>query len=132
MCCSSYTDVVGLTFTDSACWEKNENVSDEGVLAHVLTKGGFDGPALVKMANAPEIKEKLRANTAEAKELGICGVPTYRVLRQYGTDEWRHVGGLVWGQDETNVVEDLVAGWDPETYDGVAEPRKGEKVNVRL
>jgi 2-hydroxychromene-2-carboxylate isomerase len=121
-----------LATIDSACWEKNENVSNEGVLAEVLSKGGFDGPALIKKANAPEIKTKLRANTAEAKELGICGVPTYRVLRQYGTDEWKPVGGLVWGQDETNVVEDLIAGWDPETSHAIAEVRKGETVNARL
>ncbi|KAH7402377.1 thioredoxin-like protein [Phaeosphaeria sp. MPI-PUGE-AT-0046c] len=123
-------ETMGLLY--SACWEKNENVSDESVLADVLTKGGYDGPALVKMANAPEIKAKLRANTAEAKEMGICGVPTYRVLRQHGTDEWKPLGGLIWGQDETNVVEDLIAGWVPETSDAVAEPRKGEKVSARL
>lgn len=121
-----------LTALDSACWEKNENVSDEGVLAAVLTKGGFDGPALIKKANASEIKAALRANTAEAKELGICGVPTYRVLRQDGTREWKPIGGLVWGQDETNVVEDLVAGWNPEASAAIAEVRKGEKLNARL
>lgn len=121
-----------MTTIDSACWETNENVSDEGVLADVLTNGGYDGPALIKRANAPEIKAKLRANTAEAKEMGICGVPTYRVLRQHGKGEWKPVGGLVWGQDETNVVEDLIAGWDPETSGAVAEVRKGEPVNARL
>jgi 2-hydroxychromene-2-carboxylate isomerase len=94
------------------------------VLADVLTKGGYDGPALIKKANSPEIKAKLREYTAEAKEMGICGVPTYRVLREDGNGAWKSVGGLVWGQDETNVVEDLIAGWDPETSDAVAEPRK--------
>jgi predicted DsbA family dithiol-disulfide isomerase len=122
-----------LTTIDSACWEKNENVSDESVLADVLTKGGFDGAELVKKANAPEIKAKLRELTGEAKELGICGVPTYRVFREDGDDGWKNVGGLVWGQDETNVVEDLIAGWDPENSDNVAEPRKGmEKASAKL
>jgi 2-hydroxychromene-2-carboxylate isomerase len=110
---------------DSACWEKNENVSDEGALAEVLTKGGFDGAELVRKANAPEAKAKLRQLTAEAKELGICGVPTYRVLREDSAGVWKPVGGLIWGQDETNVVEDLIAGWDPENSDDVAEPRRG-------
>jgi 2-hydroxychromene-2-carboxylate isomerase len=102
-------------------------VSDEGVLADVLTKGGFDGAELVRKANAPEAKAKLRELTAEAKELGICGVPTYRVLREDGVGSWKPVGGLIWGQDETNVVEDLIAGWDPENSDDVAEPRKGSQ-----
>jgi len=110
--------------TVSACWEHNANVSDESVLANVLTKGGFNGVELIEKANAPAIKTRLRELTAEAKELGICGVPTYRVLRQNSADDWELVGGLVWGQDETNVVEDLIAGWDPERSDAVAEVKK--------
>ena len=47
--------------------------------------------------------------------MGLCGVPTYRVLRQGDKGEWEAVGGLVWGQDEINVVEDLIAGWNPES-----------------
>lgn len=30
----------------------------------------------------------------------------------------------MWGQDETNVVEDLIAGWDPEVSSELAEPQK--------
>jgi 2-hydroxychromene-2-carboxylate isomerase len=118
---------------DSACWEKNLNVSDEGVLAEVLSTAGYNGKELITKANAPEIKSKLRKLTAEAKEIGICGVPTYRVFKEDGQNNWKNVGGLVWGQDETNVVEDLIAGWDPERSDVLAEPRKGEqKVTARL
>jgi len=121
--------------TVSACWERNANVSDESVFADVLEKGGFNGSELIAKANAPAIKTRLRELTAEAKELGICGVPTYRVLRKDGAGEWIPVGGLVWGQDETNVVEDLIAGWDPESSDAVAEVRKsgdGGKAVARL
>jgi hypothetical protein len=25
---------------------------------------------------------------------------------------WKVNGGITWGQDETNVVKDLIAGWD--------------------
>jgi 2-hydroxychromene-2-carboxylate isomerase len=125
-----------LILVDSACWEHNANVSDEAVLADVLTKGGYNGPELVAKANAPATKAKLRELTAEAKDLGICGVPTYRVLREDSTGLWKPVGGLVWGQDETNVVEDLIAGWDPEISNAIAEPRKAEvdatKIAARL
>jgi 2-hydroxychromene-2-carboxylate isomerase len=106
-------------------------VSDEFVLSDVLTRGGFDGHALVKAANTPEFKQKLRENTTRAKELGICGVPTYRVLRQDGVGEWKNVGGLVWGQDETNVVEDLIAGWHPESGE-VADETHGLTTGARL
>lgn len=108
----------------SACWENNENVSDEAVLRNVLNKAGHDGAALIAKANEPIVKMQLRELTAEAKEKGICGVPSYRVLRQDAQGAWNLVGGIVWGQDEINVVEDLIAGWDPRASAEVAEPRK--------
>jgi len=126
---------VDLMMIDSACWEHNANVSDDSVLQDVLTKGGYNGTDLIVKANAPAVKAKLRELTAEAKSLGICGVPTYRVLRNDGTGGWKSVGGLVWGQDETNVVEDLIAGWDPESSNAIAEVIWGEnrgKIGARL
>jgi 2-hydroxychromene-2-carboxylate isomerase len=91
-----------------------------------MYEAGYNGADLITRANAPAIKAKLRALTAEAKDLGLCGVPTYRVLRQQqGGGEFKPVGGLVWGQDEINVVEDLIAGWVPENSQGqVAEVGK--------
>lgn len=110
---------------DSACWEQNKHVADESVLQSVLDEAGFNGADLITRANSPTIKEKLRALTAEAKELGLCGAPTYRVLRRQQNGEFKPVGGLVWGQDEINVVEDLIAGWSPEASNGqIAEVGK--------
>ena len=107
-----------------ACWEQNANVSDEAVLSGVLDKAGYNGDELIAKANSSEVKAKLRAATAEAKTLGICGVPTYRILRQSHKGDWAHDGNIVWGQDETNVVQDLIAGWDAEASNELAEPRK--------
>lgn len=104
-----------------ACWIQNANVSDDAVLAEVLDKGGYNGAQLIKRANSPEAKKELRALTAEAKALGICGVPTYRVFLRTPTGGWENRGGIVWGQDETNVVEDLLAGWDCDTAKDQAE-----------
>ena len=56
-----------------------------------------------------------RARTKEAKDIGICGVPSYRVYRRkerQGDAEWKLFGDIVWGQDELAVVEDLIAGSD--------------------
>lgn len=120
---------------DSACWEDNANVSDESVLSEVLDKAGYNGADLIAKANAPDTKAKLRALTAEAKEKGICGVPTYRVLKRSAEEEWNLAGGLVWGQDEINVVEDLIAGWDPVSADNLAKPRNTmfeEKTSAKL
>lgn len=103
-------------------------MSDDTVLRTVLDQGGFNGADLITRANEPAVKAKLRTATAEAKELGLCGVPTYRVLRQTSDEEWKSVGVLVWGQDEINVVEDLIAGWDPETSEEEAKVARKEKV----
>ncbi|KAF1979552.1 thioredoxin-like protein [Bimuria novae-zelandiae CBS 107.79] len=110
-----------------ACWEQNADVANDSILEEVLNKGGFDGPRLLKKSNASEIKQKLRDLTAEAKKLGLCGAPTYRVLRKSGDGSWEHAGGLVWGQDELNVVEDLITGWDADDTTTLAEPRKKAK-----
>jgi len=97
---------------DRACWEQNKNMANEAVLAQVLDAAGYDGASLIAKANQQDAKNRLRESTAEAKALGICGVPSYRVLRKSPSGEWVHVGGIVWGQDEMNVVEDLIAGWE--------------------
>lgn len=90
------------------------------MLLHILNEPGYNGAELIKKASAPAIKDKLRALTAEAKEAGICGVPTYRVFRQSDSGSWEPRGGVVWGQDEINVVEDLIAGWDDTSSQQVA------------
>ncbi|KIX97596.1 uncharacterized protein Z520_06374 [Fonsecaea multimorphosa CBS 102226] len=96
-----------------ACWERDINVSDDKVLASYLATAGCDAAALLKKASSPQVKDILRNNTQEAVEAGICGVPSYRVFEK--TDQgWVAdgvEGGVIWGQDELIVVEDLVAGW---------------------
>jgi len=51
-------------------------------------------------------------------------VPSYRVFRKDAAGNETPVGGIVWGQDETNVVEDLIAGWDGESSSVLAETGK--------
>ncbi|KAF2008691.1 thioredoxin-like protein [Aaosphaeria arxii CBS 175.79] len=109
-----------------ACWEQNANVADDSVLKEVLDNAGFDGGLLIETANTPAIKNKLRELTAEAKANGICGVPTYRVFRESSGGKWDIVGSEVWGQDEINVVEDMIAGWSPTSSTVLAKPRKAD------
>lgn len=87
----------------------------------MLDKGGYNGAELLRKANSPKVKQELRVLTAEAKALGLCGVPTYRVFLQTPNGAWENRGGIVWGQDETNVVEDLLAGWDVDASTSRAE-----------
>jgi 2-hydroxychromene-2-carboxylate isomerase len=109
----SWTFVNAADFADRACWEQNINVSDEMVLARLLDEAGYDSKSLLQRASADHIKDGLRTITNEAFHLGICGVPTYRLFEK-ADGEWKLCGlegGLIWGQDELGVVEDLIAGW---------------------
>lgn len=106
------------------CWEGNLDMAKEDVVIKVLDEAGFNGAELLQKSNSSKVKTQLRDATAEAKALGLCGVPSYRVLRQNSHGDWELQGGIVWGQDEMNVVEDLIAGWDAEKSVAVAEPRK--------
>lgn len=89
-------------------------MSNDEVCAKVIDEAGYNARNVLTRANSPEIKQSLRARTAEAKEVGICGVPTYRVFRRRAAsnDQWQQIGDVVWGQDEVSVVEDLIAGSD--------------------
>ncbi|OAP55984.1 hypothetical protein AYL99_10136 [Fonsecaea erecta] len=96
-----------------ACWERDVNVSDDKVLAEYLTTAGCDGAGLLKKASSQAVKDALRNNTQAAVDAGICGVPSYRVFEKThaGWVSDGVEGGVIWGQDELVVVEDLVAGW---------------------
>ena len=112
-----------LIVLDRACWEKNLNVADESILVQVLNNGGYDGPELLRRASQTDAKRQLRQLTAQAREYGLCGVPSYRILAQSGTTEWDCISDVIWGQDELNVVEDLIAGWSTGDTETLAKPR---------
>lgn len=86
-------------------------MSSDDVLKQVISETRKDADHIMERANSDEIKKGLRARTKEAKDNGLCGVPSYRVLRKAsGDSEWKEVGDIVWGQDDSNVVEDMIAG----------------------
>jgi 2-hydroxychromene-2-carboxylate isomerase len=90
-------------------------MSSDEVLSAVIAEAGFDAESIMQKANSLEIKQDLRARTQEAKATGICGVPSYRVFRRkegQGEGDWKLTSDIIWGQDETVVVEDLISGWD--------------------
>lgn len=88
-------------------------MSSDEVLKQVISETQYNADEIMQRANSDEIKKQLRACTKEAKDVGLCGVPSYRVFkRSSGGREWKSAGDIVWGQDELAVVEDLIAGWD--------------------
>ena len=99
------------------------------VLSKVITEAGYSGPEILASANDSKIKDELRTRTQEAKDVGLCGVPSYRVLRRkvgQGDKEWTLFGDIVWGQDELPVVEDILSGWDGEGLASVGKDGRGD------
>lgn len=83
-----------------AAWTDDINISDQEILRKVLDDNGFNGTELLQVASTSnDVKAQLHENTAQAKQLGLCGVPTYQIDSHFE-----------FGQDRINVVQDLLYG----------------------
>ena len=63
----------------SAMFEKPRNLNQPEEVAAVLTQAGIDPATFMGQINDPAVKEKLKANTAEAVARGAFGAPTFFV-----------------------------------------------------
>jgi 2-hydroxychromene-2-carboxylate isomerase len=77
-----------------AYWERDEDISDRGVLAAIASDAGFDGAALMQIADATAARDALAAITEKAAARGVFGLPTFFV-----GDE------MFWGKDRLDFVE---------------------------
>jgi 2-hydroxychromene-2-carboxylate isomerase len=80
-----------------AYWERDEDISDRDVLASIASSAGFDGVALMKIADATPTREELAAITEKAVARGVFGLPTFFV-----GDE------MFWGKDRLDFVERML------------------------
>jgi 2-hydroxychromene-2-carboxylate isomerase len=80
-----------------AYWERDEDISDRDVLASIATSAGFDGAALIDIADAQPARDELAALTETAVTRGVFGAPTFFV-----GDE------MFWGKDRLDFVERLL------------------------
>ena len=75
-------------------WLHGRNMADAEILAATLTEAGHDAAALLALAQEPEVKQRLIANTEAAVARGVFGAPTCFVA-----------GQMHFGQDRINWVE---------------------------
>lgn len=107
-------------------------MANDKVLTKVIDDAGSPGAEVMARANDQKIKTELRERTKEAKDTGICGVPSYRVFRKsVGAGSWRQMGDIVWGQDLIADVEDYIAGWDGNSVAKVGT-NEGKPVSSKL
>lgn len=71
-------------------------IADPAVIQSVIGRFGRDPRHLLERAQSPEIKDKLRAETDLARQLGLFGAPTFVT-----TD-----GELFWGNDRLEAALD--------------------------
>ena len=75
-------------------WLHGRNMADAEILAATLTEAGHDAAALLALAQEPEVKQRLIANTEAAVARGVFGAPTCFVA-----------GQMHFGQDRIDWVE---------------------------
>jgi len=85
-----------------ATWVLGTGIETPETVAEAASRAGLDGAALVRDAQTPEAKQRLRTATEEAVARGVFGVPTVRV-----DDE------IFWGTDGLELVESFLRGEDP-------------------
>jgi 2-hydroxychromene-2-carboxylate isomerase len=85
-----------------AMWAEQQDLEQPSVLAEILARTGKPAEWLARTQD-PAIKQQLIDNGAAAKAAGVFGVPTFVVDNTH----------LVWGQDRTEHVIRMLAGWNP-------------------
>lgn len=80
-------------------WQQKRNMAEVSEVAAVLSADGHDAAALLELAQSPEAKQRLIANTEAAVTRGVFGAPTCFVA-----------GQMHFGQDRIDWVELAAAG----------------------
>ena len=91
-----------------AAWSRDMAIDKPEVLGAIIESAGFDARAIFEKTQDPELKARLRQNTDEAQEVGVCGVPTFQV-----TPFDAEAPFIIWGQDRLAMLELALNGWAP-------------------
>lgn len=74
----------------------DQEISDPRVLAAALARAGVDAEPILARATSPEVKQQLRANTDEARALGIFGAPDFVVGGELFFGQDRLADAIAW------------------------------------
>jgi len=87
-CLPTYVDVVY-----AAMWEDGKNMDDLPTITATLDAAGLDSRAILTMAQDPEVKATLLANTQSAHDRGAFGSPSFLIGHElwFGKDRLRDV-----------------------------------------
>ncbi|WP_353208235.1 2-hydroxychromene-2-carboxylate isomerase [Sphingorhabdus sp.] len=88
-CFALYVDTVM-----AAMWEDSKDMGEAKIVRQVLDSAGLDSSALLALADDPDVKAELMANTEAAAKRGAFGVPTFFVGEE-----------MFWGKERLGQVE---------------------------
>jgi predicted DsbA family dithiol-disulfide isomerase len=67
-----------------AYWSEGRDVGDHQVLADIADSHGMNREEILKSLASDQDKKEVSAETAQAQQMGVTGVPTYIINRKYG------------------------------------------------
>lgn len=77
-----------------AMWIEERDISDPATIGTIVEESGFDARSLLDESCTPEVESIYEANTRNAVESGVFGVPT-----------WVLNGEVFWGQDRLDFLD---------------------------
>ncbi|MCG6857505.1 MAG: 2-hydroxychromene-2-carboxylate isomerase [Salaquimonas sp.] len=80
-----------------AVWAEEKNISDEDVVAELLTATGHDAEAVLAAAGGEDAANAVAANSEAASAADAIGVPAYV-----------YKGETFWGQDKLELLENMI------------------------
>ncbi len=85
-----------------ANYAEQKDISDEETLRVILAALGVDAGAAFVAANAPDTKEALRAQTAQAQLRGLFGAPSFTVGEELFWGNDRLEAALAWAKTKSS------------------------------
>jgi predicted DsbA family dithiol-disulfide isomerase len=67
-----------------AYWSEGRDVGDHQVLADIAEAHGMNREKILTALASDKDKKEVSAETAQAQQMGVTGVPTYIINRKYG------------------------------------------------
>ncbi|MEM9811608.1 MAG: DsbA family oxidoreductase [Pseudomonadota bacterium] len=86
-------------------FERQEDISDPSVLTDAAVTTGLEGPVVAKLLSGEADIAETRAEDAEARQMGVTGVPTFILGRRYALPGAQETELWLRAFDEITAVE---------------------------
>ena len=95
-CCAGNATGLLVRALFRANFAEDQEISDPAIVRRIVDSVGGDGAQALELAQSPEVKAQLRANTNQAQGLGIFGAPNFVVDGELFFGQDRLTDALDW------------------------------------